>query len=142
MEGFPLLTAVLLAPVSAALLLCFVSSESVQSVRVICAAAMTFALVLTVYAFFSYDMSAGGMQFTEDVPWIRDLGVHYALGVDGISLPMLLLTELIGLAAVFSSWSIAERTKEFYILLMILLAGVTGQRNFRRKPKKKSQSFR
>ena len=68
MEGFPLLTAVLLAPVSAALLLCFVSSESVQSVRVICAAAMTFALVLTVYAFFSYDMSAGGMQFTEDVP--------------------------------------------------------------------------
>ena len=126
MEGFPLLTAVLLAPVSAALLLCFVSSESVQSVRVICAAAMTFALVLTVYAFFSYDMSAGGMQFTEDVPWIRDLGVHYALGVDGISLPMLLLTELIGLAAVFSSWSIAERTKEFYILLMILLAGVTG----------------
>ena len=93
MENFPLLTTVLLAPISAALLLCFVSAQAKESVRVICAAAMTVALVLTVYAFFSYDMSVGGMQFTEDVPWIKDLGVHYALGVDGISLPMLLLTE-------------------------------------------------
>lgn len=126
MENFPLLTTVLLAPISAALLLCFVSAQAKESVRVICAAAMTVALVLTVYAFFSYDMSVGGMQFTEDVPWIKDLGVHYALGVDGISLPMLLLTDLIGLAAVFSSWSITERPKEFYILLMILIAGVTG----------------
>ena len=126
MEKFPLLTTVLLAPISAALLLCFVSAKAKESVRVICAAAMTVALVLTVYAFFSYDMSVGGMQFTEDVPWIKDLGVHYALGVDGISLPMLLLTDLIGLAAVFSSWSITERPKEFYILLMILIAGVTG----------------
>ena len=126
MENFPLLTTVLLAPISAALLLCFVSAQAKESVRVICAAAMTVALVLTVYAFFSYDMSVGGMQFTEDVPWIKDFGVHYALGVDGISLPMLLLTDLIGLAAVFSSWSITERPKEFYILLMILIAGVTG----------------
>ncbi len=126
MENFPLLTTVLLAPISAALLLCFVSAQAKESVRVICAAAMTVALVLTIYAFFSYDMTVGGMQFTEDVPWIKDLGVHYALGVDGISLPMLLLTDLIGLAAVFSSWSITERPKEFYILLMILIAGVTG----------------
>ena len=126
MASFPLLTSVLLAPIAAAILLCFVSAKSVQSVRVICATAMSVGLLLTVYAFFSYDLSAGGMQFVEDVPWIKDLGVHYALGVDGISLPMLLLTELIGLAAVFSSWSIEKRPKEFYILLMILIAGVTG----------------
>lgn len=126
MGGFPLLTAVLLAPICAAVLLCFVSPKAAQSVRVISASAMTVALVLTLYAFFSYDMAAGGMQFTEDIPWITDLGVHYALGVDGISLPMLLLTELIGLAAVYSSWNISNRPKEFYILLMILIAGVTG----------------
>ncbi len=126
MENFPLLTTVLLAPISAAILLCFVSAKSVESVRIICATAMTLALALTLYAFFSYDMNVGGMQFVEDVPWIQDLGVHYALGVDGISLPMLLLTDLIGLAAVFSSWSITDRPKDFYVLLMILIAGVTG----------------
>ena len=124
MTGFPLLTAVLLAPICAAVLMCFVSPKSAQSVRVISAAAMTTALALTLYAFFNYDLSIGGMQFTEDIPWIKDLGVHYSLGVDGISLPMLLLTDLIGLAAVYSSWNITNRPKEFYILLMILIAGV------------------
>ncbi|MCR5176440.1 MAG: NADH-quinone oxidoreductase subunit M [Anaerovibrio sp.] len=126
MTSFPLLTAVLLAPICAAVLMCFVSPKAAQSVRVISASAMTVALALTVYAFFNYDMNAGGMQFCESIPWIKDLGVHYALGVDGISLPMLLLTDLIGLAAVYSSWNITNRPKEFYILLMILIAGVTG----------------
>ncbi|MBQ1855434.1 MAG: NADH-quinone oxidoreductase subunit M [Anaerovibrio sp.] len=126
MTSFPLLSAVLLAPICAAVILCFVSPKAAQSVRVIAASAMTVALALTLYAFFSYDMTAGGMQFTESIPWIKDLGVHYALGVDGISLPMLLLTDLIGLAAVYSSWNITNRPKEFYILLMILIAGVTG----------------
>ena len=126
MTSFPLLSAVLLAPICAAVILCFVSPKAAQSVRVIAASAMTVALALTLYAFFFYDMTAGGMQFTENIPWIKDLGVHYALGVDGISLPMLLLTDLIGLAAVYSSWNITNRPKEFYILLMILIAGVTG----------------
>ena len=126
MTSFPLLSAVLLAPICAAVILCFVSPKAAQSVRVIAASAMTVALALTLYAFFFYDMTAGGMQFTENIPWIKDLGVHYALGVDGISLPMLLLTDLIGLAAVYSSWNISNRPKEFYILLMILIAGVTG----------------
>ncbi len=126
MTGFPLLTAVLLAPICAAVLMCFVSPKAAQSIRIISATAMTVALALTLYAFFSYDLTAGGMQFKENIPWIKDLGVHYALGVDGISLPMLLLTDLIGLAAVYSSWNITNRTKEFYILLMILIAGVTG----------------
>ena len=111
MTSFPLLSAVLLAPICAAVILCFVSPKAAQSVRVIAASAMTVALALTLYAFFSYDMTAGGMQFTESIPWIKDLGVHYALGVDGISLPMLLLTDLIGLAAVYSSWNITNRPK-------------------------------
>ena len=126
MTNFPLLSIVLLTPLLAAFLICFLSNEAKGAVRVISAGAMLIALSLTVYAYVSYDVSAGGMQFCEEIPWIKDLGVSYALGVDGISLPMLLLTDLIGLAAVFSSWNIENRTKEFYILLMILLAGVTG----------------
>ena len=126
MEGFPLLSTVLLSPIAAAILLCFISKEAKESVRIIAAGAMTISLVLTVFAYFTYDIAAGGMQFTENIPWIRDLGVAYSLGVDGISLPMLLLTDLIGLAAVFSSWNIDKRPKEFFILLLILIAGVTG----------------
>jgi len=66
------------------------------------------------------------MQFVESRPWVQDLGVSYALGVDGISLPMLLLTMLIGFSAVFTSWNLKIRVKEFFILLLILLGGVSG----------------
>lgn len=126
MDGFPLLTAILLAPLGGALLLCFVPKEAERGVKLISAAAMLAAFALTAYAYWNYDTARGGMQFTESVPWIHDLGVSYAVGVDGISLPMLFLTALIGLAAVFSSWSLAERPKEFFILLLVLIAGVTG----------------
>lgn len=126
MENFPLLTVVLLAPVVGAFLLCFLPREAKQSVRMVSAVAMLVSLGLTVYAYATYDIARGGMQFIQTIPWITDLGVNYAVGVDGISLPMLFLTNLIGVAAVFSSWGIEKRTKEFFILLLILIAGVAG----------------
>ncbi len=124
--GLPLLSTVLLAPLLAALAICLLPRESRDQIRLIAAGAMTLATVLTLYAYAAYDTAAGGMQFTESIPWITDLGVTYALGVDGISLPMLLLTDVIGLASVFSSWNIEKRPKDFFVLLMVLIAGVTG----------------
>ncbi len=124
--GFPILSVVLVAPLLAALAICLLPRESRHEIRMIAAGTMTLATVLTLYAYGTYDTAAGGMQFTESIPWITDLGVSYALGVDGISLPMLLLTDVIGLASVFSSWNIEKRTKDFFVLLMVLIAGVTG----------------
>ncbi len=123
---FPILSVILLTPLAAALLLCFFSRKSHFAIRIVAAAAMSFSFMLAVAAYFGYDLAVGGMQYKECVPWIGDLGVSYALGVDGISLPLLFLTELIGVAAVFSSWHIKERSKEFFVLLLILIAGVTG----------------
>jgi len=124
--GFPILSTVLLVPLAAALLLCFLPREARDMIRRTAALAMLLAFGLTFYAYISYDTALGGMQFTEEIPWITDLGVSYALGVDGISLPMLLLTDVIGLASVFSSWRIEHRTKEFFVLLLVLISGVTG----------------
>ena len=61
MGGFPLLSTVLLSPIAAAILLCFISKEAKESVRIIAAGAMTISLALTVFAYFTYDISAGGM---------------------------------------------------------------------------------
>lgn len=83
-------------------------------------------LLLTLAVFALYDRSTGGMQFVMTIPWIDDLGVSFALAADGISLPMLLLTNLIGFSAVYSSWKIQDRPKEFFALLLILIAGVMG----------------
>jgi len=67
------------------------------------------------------------MQFVENIPWIDRFGVSYALGVDGISLPMVLLTAIVIFTGVFASWTgIKTRVKEFHIALLILVTGVFG----------------
>jgi NADH-quinone oxidoreductase subunit M len=97
-----------------------------KPIKYIAAAATGISLMLSLLAALSYDKGLGGMQFVQTIPWIKDLGVNFALGVDGISIPMLLLTTLIGFSAVYASWNIADRVREFFVLLLILIAGVMG----------------
>ena len=126
MNGFPILTTILIVPILGALAIVFLPREARQTAKYVAALAMGTALVLAVYIYFAYRFDVGGMQFVETVPWVPELGVTYAMGVDGLSLPMVLLTVLIGFSAVFSSWTVEERTKEFFVLLLILIAGVVG----------------
>ncbi len=127
---FPVLTVILLAPVVGALISVFIPKEESRIIKAVAGISTFISLALTIVIYFVYytqHLDTGGMAFTEDIPWVSDLGVVYSLGVDGFSLPMLLLTNVIGFTAVFSrSWSVEKRAKEFYILLMILIVGVMG----------------
>jgi len=123
---FPLLTATLLAPVIGALVIAFIPKEEHKAIKSVAAFAMFVALFLSVFAFFSYDLAKGGFQFVEKYNWVPDLGVQFYLGVDGLSLPMLLLTNLLGFAAIFASWNVNNRPKEFFVLFLLLIAGVMG----------------
>lgn len=126
MNGFPILTAILLAPAAAALIMIFIPKDEDKLIKYVAAVGTFISLGLSLYVYFSYDTALGGLQFVERIPWIRDLGVTYYMAVDGISLPMLLLTNLIGFTAVFSSWNINSRPREFFILLCLLITGVMG----------------
>ncbi len=66
------------------------------------------------------------MVFTRDLVWFKDFNIHYSVGVDGISVALLLLTSLVVLAGVFISWKMKELPKEFFISLIILSTGVYG----------------
>ncbi|NPV91633.1 MAG: NADH-quinone oxidoreductase subunit M [Firmicutes bacterium] len=125
-SGFPYLSVILLAPVLAAIAIVFIPREEKWVIKTVSAIAMLCVLALSIFVYLSYDYHAGGMQFREMVPWITDLGVSYSLGVDGISLPLMLLTGLIGFTAVYASWKVEHRVKEFFILLLILVSGVMG----------------
>src|SRR5213080_2931790 len=65
-------------------------------------------------------------QFYEEVPLVPPLGINYQVGVDGMSLLMVLLTSIIIFAGVFASWTVKERSQEFYALLLVLVTGVYG----------------
>jgi len=66
------------------------------------------------------------MLFMRDEVWFKDFNIHYTIGVDGISVALLLLTALVVLAGVFISWKMKELPKEFFISLIILSTGVYG----------------
>lgn len=125
MTTIPVLSIIVLAPVFAALLIgLFGGNPKVP--RVIALAAGSISLLGAVWVFATYDRAAGGFQFAESTRWIPSLGVSYSLGVDGISVPMLLLTGLIIFAGVLVSWNVEERPREYFALLLLLVTGVFG----------------
>ena len=85
----------------------------------------TFALSLSLYS--RFDASSADYQFEEIARWIPTLGVSYHLGIDGISLLLVLLTTFITPLALASAWrAIEERSKEFVITLLVLETGMIG----------------
>src|ERR1043166_777599 len=74
-----------------------------------------------------FDADRDGFQFVERATWIPSIGANYALGIDGISLLLIMLTTALGFIAILCSWSaIEERIKEYYVFLLILQTGMLG----------------
>ena len=75
----------------------------------------------------AYNLNAAGYQFVERAQWIPSIGAQYLIGIDGISLLMVLLTTLISFIAALCSWrSVTERTRLYYAMLLLLETGVLG----------------
>ena len=81
----------------------------------------------SLYLYFSFVPWTAAFQFTVNVPWIRYLGISYHLGVDGISLFLVLLTTFLSWIAVISSWSaVASKIKGYMVSMLILETGMLG----------------
>ena len=124
--SFPILSSILLAPVLGVLIILFIPQKEDKVIKIVAALATGLTVILSLIAYAYYDQSIGGLQFVEHIPWIDELGVAYGLGVDGISLPLVLLTAIVIFTGVFASWGLEKRVKEFFIFLLALVAGVFG----------------
>ena len=71
-------------------------------------------------------LGAYGLQFVEYVPWIETFHIYYFLGVDGLSITMVLLTTLISLLCIIASWGIDKQIKGYFSLFLLLQTGMTG----------------
>ncbi len=84
-------------------------------------------LAISIYLFVAYDNDLGGYQFeTEKYHWLPGLGVTFHLAMDGIAAPMVLLTGIVMVTAVFMAWNTEPRAKDFFALFMALVCGVYG----------------
>ena len=76
---------------------------------------------------FRFQTGVPGFQFEERADWIPALGAHYHLGIDGISLLLVMLTTVMGFIAMLSSWNaIQDRVKEYYAMFLLLQTGMIG----------------
>ncbi len=127
MPDLPLLSLLTFLPATGAALLLLLPRERRDLLRALAAAvtAADFLLSLRLYA--RFDPAEAGMQFVEEAAWIPRLGIQYLLGVDGISLPLILLTAFLGVVVAAASlpW-IQARVKEYYICLLLLQTGMLG----------------
>ena len=123
-----ILTIVAALPLAGAIVLMFFGNESKGLIRLWGNLVGLAGFLVSLPLWFWFDRAnAGEMQFVYSVPWIEALGVRYAVGVDGISLLLVLLTTLLGFIAILSSWeSIQDRAKEYYIFMLLLQTGMLG----------------
>ena len=127
MQGFPILTIVTFFPIVGAIVLLFIDKENYSALRMV---ALVFSLVefiLSLPLFFLFDNATHQMQFQEVVPWIESYGITYHLGIDGISLLLVLLTTFLTVLCILSTFSaIQTRVKEFMIAFLFLETGMVG----------------
>jgi NADH-quinone oxidoreductase subunit M len=83
--------------------------------------------LISLPVWFWFDFNDDKMQYVVNIPWIQTLGANFHVGIDGISLLLVMLTTLMGPLAVLSSWdSIQVRVKEYYAFMLLLQAGMLG----------------
>lgn len=127
--SFPYLTIIIFLPVAGAILIALLKNSHPRLIRYL-AAIFTFvplALAVTLFCNFDKSLAAAGLiQFEEKLLWIAPLNAFYHLGVDGLSLPLVILTAFLGFMVVLISWKIDLRVREYFAWLLLLETSILG----------------
>jgi len=122
-----LLSVILFTPLLGALILLLVPREATLVHRLLGNLFGVLGFLVSLPLLIRFPAGSGNYEFRELAEWIPSIGAKYSLGVDGISLLLVMLTTFLGMIAITSSWSaIHQRTKEYYILLLLLQTGMLG----------------
>ena len=124
---FPLLSLILFTPLVGIGVLLFVNRQRENLIKWIANIFVGLGFLVSLPLWFWYDSEDASWQFVEQADWIPSIGAQYFLAVDGFSTLLILLTTLMGVIAVLSSWTaITMRVKEYYIFLLALQTGMLG----------------
>src|SRR5689334_17935036 len=113
MSDFFLLSAIIFLPAIGALGLGFFHKDAHEPMRIYSFVLTAVTFVLTLFLLGRFDPSKPEIQLAVNIPWIQTWNINYQLGVDGISLPLVLLTSLISMLAMLASWSIQKQVRGY-----------------------------
>jgi len=121
-----LLTGLLITPLCGSILIAILPAGQDRLYRKVALVTALFAMMLSFYLLSVFDTSVAGLQFTEHMKWNPRLGMAYDIGVDGISLPMILLASVLCFIAILASRSITDKPKGYYLLMLLLETAMFG----------------
>lgn len=124
MANFPWLTTIILFPIVASLFIPFLPDKDGKTVRwyALIVGLIDFALI--VYTFYSqYDLSNPDLQLVEKYAWVPQLDLNWSVGVDGLSMPLVILTGFITTLAALAAWPVTFKPRLFYFLLLAMYGG-------------------
>ena len=127
--GFNYLTWIIFLPVVGAIFIAFLPGLSSRAIKRLAAIFTFAALVLSIVVFAQFDKSlaaAGVIQFEEKLSWIPAINAFYHVGVDGLSLPLMILMTFLGFLVVLISWKINLRPREYFAWLLLLETSILG----------------
>ena len=125
--NFPILSAITYLPLLGILVICLIDGKRHDLIRWVAFlnAVVTFLVSLPLY--FLFDAGKWQMQFVEHIPWITQFGISYHMGIDGISLLLVLMTTFLSALAILSTWTAVEKAvKGYMISLLFLETGMIG----------------
>ena len=126
MTDLPILSLIVFTPLIGVLALLIVPGRNERAIRWIALLAALGSLAFSL-ALIGYRTDGPEFQFREELPWIPAFGMGYRLGVDGISVVMVLLTTVLSAVAILYSWEpIQRRVKEYYVTMLLLMVGLLG----------------
>ena len=121
MSEFPWLTAIIAFPIIAALAIPVLPDPNGKTVRLYALGIGILELCLIIYTFATqYNFNNPSLQLVESYSWIPQLGLNWSLGVDGLSMPLVVLTGFVTTLAIFSAWNISIKPRLFYSLMLVM----------------------
>ncbi len=126
-DQFPWLTAIILLPLIAALLIPILPDKAGKTVRWYALGVGFADFSLMCYTFWQhYDPSSASFQLTEKIAWVPQIGLNWSVSIDGLSAPLVLLAGLVTTLAMFAAWRVDRRPRLFYALMLVLYAAQIG----------------
>ncbi|WP_254568212.1 NAD(P)H-quinone oxidoreductase subunit 4 [Oscillatoria sp. HE19RPO] len=124
---FPWLTTIILFPLLAALVIPALPDQEGKTIRLYSLGVGLIELALTLIAFWqNYDLNNPELQLIETYPWVPQLGLNWTLAVDGISMPLIVLTALVTTLAIAAGWNVTKKPRLFYALMLVLYSAQIG----------------
>jgi NADH-quinone oxidoreductase subunit M len=125
-SDFPFLDVVIFLPLAGALVVALVPGSNVTALRIAALGVTLLTFVASLGILARFEPGVAGFQMQTSAAWIREWGISYITGVDGISLWMIMLTTFLMPLSVLASWTVTARAKPYFVFLLALETGLLG----------------